>query len=173
MEKAKIFFIFLAISLFALVACGGDDEAEVTDGMVDDALEGYGFDIEENLERAGEAMQEAREDQYSTVDGSIINEEMITAEFPSDLPVPGGKVDDFEHDEYRVDLRMFTGSSVEEAYDWLEENLAQSPWEVTDSGLEENVRGFFIIEKEDYEGDISIAMGYGAQTTVGIHIYNY
>lgn len=165
MKKFKLFTILLAVSLFALVACGADDEKEKVEETVDEMFE----DITESVQ---ESQQEGLKDEYSGVHGELLNQELLTDEFPSDFPVPGGKVDDFEYTQSRVVLRMDTGSSVEETYAWFEENLADSDWQITESDLED-FRGHFHFQKGEWDGDVGISTGYGRQTSISIIFYNY
>ncbi len=161
-KKNKI-FLYIGIGLVLLLAIGGavvffvlkglvnlgSETLEEGQELVEEVSEDY--ELEENED--GEDTWQMKKSTEQSVDGELEKEDLITKEFPEDIPLSGGIVTGSSYDDYSIDLKMDVDSTVEETMAWYVEALEKEGWEITSRSSEEPMEGYIAGEidfaKED------------------------
>lgn len=137
--------LVIALGLLAFFVLNTDSandeiaESSVIPEQTADENERTGIGVEDD-----EIVMERIESRYPNLDDETRNEELITSELPSNFPIPGGEIQMFRDSVRRIDLRMSVGSTIEEVYEWFETNLANTPWEIQDTALDDLTAGMEI-----------------------------
>ena len=105
-----------------------DDDADYTD--TDYVIDESEFETEED-----------EEEQFSDdpqVTNGLESEDLISREFPEDLPLSGGRVVSSSYDQWSVRVDLVTSSTVAEAYDWYVEALEDTDWNLVSQSRDDN-----------------------------------
>jgi len=151
-----VIFILILIPVLAFLLIGGVIKKGVD--LVEDNVDNYEVVVEEETgeeESDTESTEEGDEETWQmkksteeAVDGDLEKEDLITDEFPEDIPLPGGIVTGSSYDDSSIDLKIDIDSTVEEIMDWYVEALEEEGWEITSRSSEEPMEGYFAGEIE-------------------------
>jgi len=179
-KKNKI-FLYIGIGLVLLLVIGGAVVFFVLKGLVNlgsETLEqgqewveevSEDYEIEENED--GEDTWQMKKSTEEGVEGTLEEADMVTSEFPEDIPLPGGIVTGSSYDDYSIDVTVEIDSTVEEIIDWYVEALEEEGWEITARSSEEPMEGYvageieFAKEDEERRGTIEMETNPFIQVT--------
>ena len=179
-KKNKI-FLYIGIGIVLLLAIGGAIVFFVLKGLVNLGSEtlkeeeewveevSEDYELEENED--GEDTWQMKKSTEQPVDGDLEKKDLITKEFPEDIPLSGGIVTGSSYDEFSIDLKIDIDSTVEEIMDWYVKALEEKGWEITSKSSEEPMEGYiagsieFAKEDEERRGDVSISTNPLIQVT--------
>ncbi len=102
------------------------------------------------------------------IDQDLEESTMVTSDFPSDIPLPGGKVIGSSSDEWSIKVQISTSSTLDDTFDWYINALEEAEWTVTskskDSGYAE-----IKFERDDRRGDVKL-MNYEWNATTWVEV---
>jgi hypothetical protein len=136
----------------------GSETLEQGQEWVEEVSEDYEFTEDED----GDETWQMKKSTEESVDGDLEEADMVTEEFPEDIPLPGGIVTGSSYDDYSIDVTVEIDSTVEEIIDWYVTALEEEGWEITARSSEEPMEGYIAGEidfaKEDEERRGTIRM---------------
>ncbi len=170
-KKNKI-FLYIGIGIVVLLAIGGAVVFFVLKGLVklgsetleqgQEWVEEVSEDYEFTEDEDGDETWQMKKSTEESVDGDLEEADMVTEEFPEDIPLPGGIVTGSSYDDYSIDVTVEIDSTVEEIIDWYVTALEEEGWEITARSSEEPMEGYIAGEidfaKEDEERRGTIRM---------------
>jgi hypothetical protein len=170
-KKNKI-FLYIGIGIVVLLAIGGAVVFFVLKGLVklgsetleqgQEWVEEVSEDYEFTEDEDGDETWQMKKSTEESVDGDLEEADMVTEEFPEDIPLPGGIVTGSSYDDYSIDVTIEIDSTVEEIIDWYVTALEEEGWEITARSSEEPMEGYIAGEiefaKEDEERRGTIRM---------------
>lgn len=179
-KKNKI-FLYIGIGIVVLLAIGGavvffvlkglvklgSDTLEQGQEWVEEVSEDYEFTEDED----GDETWVMKKSTEESVDGTLEEADMVTDEFPEDIPLPGGIVTRSSYDDYSIDVTVEVDSTVDEIIDWYVTALEEEGWEITARSTEEPMEGYiageieFAKEDEDRRGTVEISTNPLMQVT--------
>lgn len=168
-SAGKIIIIVLIVILAIVLLCGVggffliknfvtekvDEVTEVQDVWKDiekefEGLDDFDFTVED----------EAESSTYPTVDGELLDANIISDQFPGDISLSGGKVTSSSFDEWRISVSISTSSSLEEAFAWYEDFFESDPyWTITSKSKEEQFATMQFtnsLEENERKGSVTI-----------------
>jgi hypothetical protein len=170
-KKNKI-FLYIGIGIVVLLAIGGAVVFFVLKGLVklgsetleqgQEWVEEVSEDYEFTEDEDGDETWQMKKSTEESVDGELEEADMVTEEFPEDIPLPGGIVTGSSYDDYSIDVTIEIDSTVEEIMDWYVTALEEEGWEITARSSEEPMEGYiageieFAKEDEERRGTIQI-----------------
>jgi hypothetical protein len=170
-KKNKI-FLYIGIGIVVLLAIGGAVVFFVLKGLVklgsetleqgQEWVEEVSEDYEFTEDEDGDETWQMKKSTEESVDGDLEEADMVTEEFPEDIPLPGGIVTGSSYDDYSIDVTIEIDSTVEEIMDWYVTALEEEGWEITARSSEEPMEGYiageieFAKEDEERRGTIQI-----------------
>jgi len=151
-----VIFILILIPVVGFLVVRGVIKKGVD--LVEENVDNYEMVIEdetEDEESDTESTEEGDEETWQMkksteegVEGDLEKEDLITGEFPEDIPLSGGIVTGSSYDDSSIDLKMDIDSTVAEIMDWYVEALEEEGWEITSRSSEEPMEGYFTGEIE-------------------------
>jgi hypothetical protein len=170
-KKNKI-FLYIGIGIVVLLAIAGAVVFFVLKGLVklgsetleqgQEWVEEVSEDYEFTEDEDGDETWQMKKSTEESVDGELEEADMVTEEFPEDIPLPGGIVTGSSYDDYSIDVTIEIDSTVEEIMDWYVTALEEEGWEITARSSEEPMEGYiageieFAKEDEERRGTIQI-----------------
>jgi hypothetical protein len=170
-KKNKI-FLYIGIGIVVLLAIGGAVVFFVLKGLVklgsetleqgQEWVEEVSEDYEFTEDEDGDETWQMKKSTEESVDGDLEEADMVTEEFPEDIPLPGGIVTGSSYDDYSIDVTVEVDSTVDEIIDWYVTALEEEGWEITARSSEEPMEGYiageieFAKEDEERRGTIQI-----------------
>lgn len=145
------------IALGVLALAGASFLSRVTEnfGGIDNVIEQEFTDEYEEGEESetSESEESEEEDEFllkkSTeqgLDGELESSDILSEEFPNDLPLSGGKLTASSHDDRRIVAELDVDATVGDIKEWYVEALRDEGWEITSQSETEPIEGFVSVE---------------------------
>lgn len=95
------------------------------------------------------------DEEYPSIHDEVVDEGLISDQFPQDISLPGGRVTSSSFTNgYSVDVNLATSSSLNDVYEWFEEEFAETEWIITSKSRDNNHASIkFDNGKQRYEED--------------------
>lgn len=185
-KKSKT-LLYVVIGIFVFLVVIAVAAFLVTRGLIKkglSVLEDGGEEFVEQLDKTSEDSndEETEEDTFlydktteEAIDGKLEKSNLITDNFPDDIPLPGGLVTSSSYDDYAVEVKIDINSTIEEIMDWYEDALIKKGWEITSKSSEQPYEGWetgsikFAKETEEREGRLDLDRNpYQQVTTIRV-----